>query len=408
MNFLTSINYLVFLILLTTCSNNSQLDSSLDIINLSDILEKPEEVKLSQFIQSIEYIPLEVTDQSILFGPLIEITEEFIIARNSGPSAMGPILLFDRKTGKFIRGIGKSGKGPEEFQMGNLTIYNIYNKSLYAIGYNRDIKEYDTKGKFLGSFKLPITVDDKVPKGFGIPNINLDEYLSSDIFVSYVKNSIGWDKRRIVLFTKDSIIKVFPNYLFWEREDWTTFSSFGGSNFFRWNGNLNFKEVYNDTVFQITKSSLIPRFVLNTEGHRPTPELQGSGFRSSTELPERLAKYFMIGGLCENENYLFFRFGYGKSYYTCVFNKISKKASLCSQTDSKQSAFIDDINGFMPIWPQKITNHNEMIYRLDPEKIIKWILENPEKANTLGKNMDWIKNYSETSNPVVVIAKLKK
>lgn len=402
---MNNINLLVLCLFIASCSHDLKKTSTLDIIDIPKALENQEDVKISEFIQGIEYIHLEETDQSLLLGPLIEVTDEYIIARNSGPSAMGPIILFDRETGKFIRTVGKSGRGPEEFQMGNSTIYNIYNKTLYGRGYNHDIKEYDLDGSFLGSFKLPLMIDEKVPEQFGTPSINLDQYLSSDIFVASINNSIGWDKRRIILFTRDSIIKVFPNYLFWERKDWGSSTRIGGTSFFRWNDNLSMKEVFNDTVFQITITSLIPRFVFLTGGHNPPPEVQGQII--SADFSTEMAKYFLIGNIFENGNFLFFHLGYNKNSYTGFYNKVTKNTTICKLQSTNKSAFIDDINNFIPISPQKITQNNEMIYRLDPENILKWINENPEKAEALSKDMTWVNSILPTSNPVTIIAKFK-
>jgi len=400
---MANIKNLVILLLLVSCSNNIKKTSSLDLINISDALKNTEEVKLSQFIQSIEYVHLEESNQTFLYYPLIEVTDDYIIARNSGPSAMGPILLFDRKTGKFVRAVGKSGRGPEEFQMGNLTIYNIYKRTLYAIGYNNDIKEYDTDGKFVGSFKLPVMIDEKVAEKFGTPGIHLDQYLNKKVFVACIQNNIGWDKRRIVLFTRDSIIKIFPNYLFWERKDWKYVNSFGmNPSFFRWEDKLNVKEEFNDTIFQITTNSLIPRFIFQLRGLNPPLQLQEQSINF-----EKIAKYYFINQIFENSYYLFFQLGYGKNVYTGFFNKTTKKTTICKLQDTNKSAFLDDINGFMQIRPQKITQNNEMIFKLEAMDIIKWIKENPEKVKTFGKNMDWLKTISEASNPVIVIAKFK-
>lgn len=402
-------------IFIISCSNSSKETSGLDRIKISEALENQREVNLSQFVESIEYIQLEETDQTVLFYPIIEVTDEFIIARNSGPSALGPILLFDRESGNFIRGVGKSGRGPGEFQMGNPRLYNIFSKTLYGLAYSHnEIQEYDTDGNFLGTIKLPIMIDEKVPAEWGVPSIHLNQYLDNEVFVSCIFNTTGWDKRKIILFTRDSIIKIFPNYLFWERKNWRSMNSIGNNpSFFRWKDKLSVKEEFNDTVFQITKSSLNPRYVFQTDGFGPPPELQDIGVGVNIDeyakyYHDELAKYYFIKDICENDLYLFFQIEYEKKKYTGFYNKTDKTTTICKLLENNISAFIDDINDFMPIRPQKITLNNEMILKLEAEDIVKWINNNPDKLLRIGKNMDWLKSVSPASNPVIVIAKLKK
>jgi hypothetical protein len=387
-----------------SCSNNSSKTANLDIIDIPYALENPKDVNLSQFVKSIEYIQLEETDQTMLFLPLIEVTDDFIIARNSGPSAMGPILLFDRKTGKFIRGVGKSGRGPGEFQMGNSTIYNIYSKTLYGLSYSHnDILEFGTDGNFLGNIKLPIMIDEKVDPKMGTPGINLNQYLKEDLFIASIQNFTGWDKRRLIIFSRDSIIKIFPNYLFWNRSNWQYLNSIGmNSNFFRWNDQLSFKEEFNDTIFQITENSLIPRFVFLTGGLNPQPELMEQ--RIDLDI---LAKYYFIKDITENNDYLFFQLQYEKKMYTCVFDKKNKSTIMCRLHDGNKSAIVDDINGFMPIRPRIITQNDEMIFKLEADDITTWVKANPEKVKALAKNMEWVNSISPVNNPVIVIAKFK-
>jgi hypothetical protein len=174
-------------------------------------------------------------------------------------------------------------------------------------------------------------------------------------------------------------------------------------NYFRWKEKLSVKAEFNDTVFQITSINLIPRFVFQTDGFIPPPELQ----EHRIDFDE-LAKYYFIKDICENDLYLFFQIEYEKKKYTGFYNKTDKTTTICKLPENNISAFIDDINDFMPIRPQKITPNSEMILRLEGEDIAKWLKNNPDKLLRIGKNMDWLKSVSSASNPVIVIAKLKK
>ena len=85
------------------------------VLNLAESFSRQKEVPLSQFVDKISYIPLETNPEALI--PEVsyyEVTDEFVIVKTSA-RGIQHILLFDRNTGKFIREIGKQGRGPGEF-----------------------------------------------------------------------------------------------------------------------------------------------------------------------------------------------------------------------------------------------------------------------------------------------------
>lgn len=390
---------LVILLLLTACGNDRS-ETDLFIVNLAEAFGNPQEVRLSEFATSIEYIHLEETEKSILFMPIIEVTDDYIIARSSGPSAESPIPIFDRHTGKFVRTIGKIGRGPGEFRIGNVTLYNHINEHIYGIGYNKNVVVYDLKDTYIESFKLPIFTDDRVPEWFGTPSIKFDQYLDQNTFVAHINNTTGIDNRFVVLFNKDSIIKIFPNYQIWERSNWRSSNSFGNANFYHWNNTLNMKSEFNDTLFQITSDSLIPRFVFILDGYSPPPNLQEQGLDQ-----ENISKYFFLSNIFETSGYLFFQLRFDGKFYSCYFDKATKKTIVSNTISDNGFAFIDDISGFIPFRPEKISSNYEMIYRIDAGKVIEWKRKNPDKLTD--KAFDWVNKITLESNLVIAIAKLK-
>jgi hypothetical protein len=48
-----------------------------------------------------------------------------------------------------------------------------------------------------------------------------------------------------------------------------------------------------------------------------------------------------------------------------------------------------------------------MIAVLSPIEILHWLENNQDKANRLREEMQWLNDLTETSNPVIVIAKCK-
>ena len=80
---------------------------------------------LSYFSDDIEYIPL---DSQVLIGytRTIEILDSLIFV-----STFSPGLLLYNIDGKFIRQIGRKGKGPGEYEYCNFFAINISNQQIY-------------------------------------------------------------------------------------------------------------------------------------------------------------------------------------------------------------------------------------------------------------------------------------
>ena len=109
----------------------------------------------------------------------------------------------------------------------------------------------------------------------------------------------------------------------------------------------------------------------------------------------------------ENPDYLFFQLFFQNKSHTSFYNKNKNTTTVCMTSDGSVSALTDDINGFMPVVPEGFTQNNEMISILKPKDIIDWIHKNPEKAALLEQRFEWLKNITEFSNPIVLIAKCK-
>lgn len=114
-----------------------------------------EKLFYSSFVDSIAYIPLETTEESLL-GEIrdILITDSLIFVL---PEERTSIYLFDH-AGNFLRKIKKAGMGPGEYSVINQFSYNKKRKSL-AIASHKII-EYDLFGNLKNEFTTPYHVSD--------------------------------------------------------------------------------------------------------------------------------------------------------------------------------------------------------------------------------------------------------
>ena len=155
--------------------------------------------------------------------------------------------------------------------------------------------------------------------------------------------------------------------------------------FYLWDNRVNFIETYCDTLYQITKETLIPRYFFSW-GRYNAP------YSKQLEIKENghYYDYFYIIDIDENKNNIFLRIFFNKLEYLAFIEKENSKVTFCKIGDSGLSGFKDDIDDLMDVIPQDITPNNEMIYIIQPATVIKWLKENPEKASQARNKIQWI------------------
>jgi hypothetical protein len=382
-----------------------------EIIDLIKVIQNERDVPLSQFVTTLEYVPLELTPEAgISYIRKIYLTDNFIIVRHDSPGSANPLLLFDRKSGKFIRQLGKKGRGPEEFTIPFDCFYNPFDKKIYTYGSMKSsVKTYNLDGKYLETIITPVINESSINK-----NLPVDAFIDSETYAGYISNSTGQVRTRLVMFSRKEVIASFPNF-----EKWSSDQVAIGQDplFFKWENQVSFKERSNDTVFCISGANLIPRYVLNSGNYRYPYHF------SREEAIEQMTKpkdYFETSNIFENSNYLFFDLATKNKpiennpssfimvHNLCIFDKSTKSTVACKVDVNNNSGLADDINNFMAISPLSITDNNELVAVLEATKIIKWKKENQAKFVELKAKLPWLDKINELDNPVVVIAKCKK
>ena len=106
-------------------------------INLADHLSDcGEELSMSLFMEDVEYIKPETTDQSLIgYISKIQLTPHFLFVKSDGENSL--IKMFSRD-GTYIRSLGKLGQGPGETNtiLGfSATDSLVYVKAAYRSGF---------------------------------------------------------------------------------------------------------------------------------------------------------------------------------------------------------------------------------------------------------------------------------
>jgi len=401
MKTITSITLMLLLFSCVGKQNEGNVPTTIFVFNA---LENMENTYLSMFVDNVAYVQLESSEKSFInIQPMIELTEDFIVVRNWVRGEAPLLLLFDRENGKFLREIGKIGRGPDEYSLVPTNYFNQTQKIIYTIGSNNNILTYNLQGQVKDNFKIPEQFNTDVE---GIPvtvtSALFDAYLDSNTFVSYVQNYTGYEKKKIILFNKDTITKIYPNYLSWERTPSRNINVISPI-FYHFDNRLFFKEPYNDTLFEVKHNELNPRFIFSLGKNGIPYALQNEYITSGKSINATSVHNFT-----ENNNYLFFTIFKDKKSYLSYYDKSKKSLHVSKGTDSQPSSIIDDINDFLPITKFHINERNELISYFEALSIRKWLDANPDKSKSLSKMYPWLKDFDDTGNPVIMIAKCKE
>lgn len=376
--------------------------SSLIVFDLEKAFSRQSEVPLSKFLNSINYVTLETNPHSIIgrFAHF-EVTDDYIIVRDN--SIPKQILLFDRKTGKFIKSIGKYGRGPNEYSRFSYIPYDPDKRVLYAVNSLRQLLVYNLSDSDVEIIKTPDLVGSGEIIQLKKQEMSFDIMMDDKIFVGYFINPLGMEKNVLALFTKDEVLKIFPNYQALK----TMSHGVGGlmndnHTIYRQDNKIYFLEVFSDTLFQLTRDSLVPRYYFKMGKFNVTWQINAT-------MDHKLGmNYFYMLGIDESTKYLFINTLFKGTQYLGYVDKLNNTVTFCKLNSSGVSAFKDDISGLLDVRPVDITEKKEMVYIIKPLDLIKWFKENPEKAAAARKSCPWIKDIDEFSNPVIAIGSCKE
>lgn len=392
----TSLSIGLFLLIIPTLFAQGGIKSNLTVINLAESFSRQQEVPLSRFVDIITYVSLENSPQVKIGGSVYyEVTDEYIIVRQRGEYERHQILLFDRNSGKFIREIGKEGQGPDEFTYHCFIPFNPSKKELYARGAGREILVYDLLGRNKDKINIPDIKDENgnVVR-LSTKNIYFENILDDNIFVGNFSNTYGNEKSRVILLSKEGILKIFPNYqALIQPINFIPHINKANANYYSWNNKLYYLEAFCDTLYQVTKSSLVPRYYFDCGKYNVT------WTKLADEGVSNLSHYFLITDIDENNNYIFIKVLYEDKNYTGFIEKKTNVVTFCKTNISGISGFKDDINGLMDVVPEDITPNNEMVYIIQPYELFLWLNGKPEIAALVRDKMSWLKDLAIFNDP---------
>lgn len=401
---------IIIYFLIYSCGSPEVIQNKFSSINIADNIGKGYILNLSEIAEKIDYIPLETNNFSMIeeIRSIFYSSDHFII--RSIVSETEKIYIFD-KDGKTFSVINKKGRGPDEYTM----IYSIdVNKDTLTILSVNKINEYTFNGKLIRS----ILIDNvKMPFGYSqVEKLDGCHYILTPILGTqrqYKYSAVILDNKanfKLLFSYPESEVEIAKNSNSYTK-------SLKSVNIFSYKG-LG-KAISGDNEYILTHNKSYQRidtiYKINFGKYQVTKE--------NIATKNKISKIVsIVHPPLESENYIFFNISLsgaahkpmkmrsrsGRDYIlpsSCsIYDKRDGSFRLIDQPEDYQKGFIDDFEGGPAFWPQHISGDEHMVSFINAMDFIEYA-QTHKVSDKFKKIADGLK---ESSNPVVVLVKLKK
>jgi hypothetical protein len=382
----------LLLSMVTSCQNQNNEkngeSTTLFRIDVKKVIESKNEVPLSEVATGVQYIPLE-TNKDIYLSEIvsISITESYIFVLDNKSN----LLQFGRN-GKYICKIGNMGHGPGEYIFIHGFVASEKMNTIVVSDESRLIR-YDMTGNYI-AFSNHIG-------SFCIENC-------PDRFAFYKASHTQRPENLIVTDQNLVELKKYVN------NNPKPKSSRGNlkAPLYSFNGNLFFKEHYNDTLFMIKDSIKEPYAIIEEKDMIMDNSLEIDPFN----VPKIYDNKLTTENIFESNKYMLVSYIQGSrmpgtkiGYIRLLLNKDSNNA-LCLEGGT----FSNDVDGGFNFWPNIIFSDNTLVRHINAIEFKAHVASEafknstpkyPEKKRELEKLAN---SLSNDDNPVLMLVKLKE
>jgi len=345
--------------------------TDIPVLDVEKAMTNPVDFDLAEYIDEIKYVKLETRPDCLVGGinRVLDINDEYYL------SSWNQLYKFS-STGRFIRQIGKLGRGPAEFGMISEMSYNKVQNELCISDYDEIVK-YDTCGNFIKRGKLQtlgrlatFKINDKGNYLFKMPHA---------------------PKEKIALNVYDenlSILKTFSNSII--REKGISFQA----RLACFNKKIYYNSLVNDTIFSIDESLKRKAEMILDYGRFKIQPNQMEYNASSFKKGYNIVSFYIGNNIC-----LFSLFR-GMKYkgYFLYFNKKEKivNPKIISK-DLKLGIVINSLE-----WQIEDFCNGNMILSIDPVEL----LDNMDKIKD-PELLKMCKNLKEEDNVILASVHIK-
>lgn len=340
------------------------------------------------------------------------------------------IFIFS-KEGHLLKKFGTMGRGPGEYQfIRNLTLMDdsrICFASLY------DLFEFNINGDFLNKYKDIFRIDTD-------SRFSMFCLIDDSLLFCHVQSTKGDASIKAALINKQGRIKQsYRNYTPFTRQK-IGIGTEGRAYFYRYNNDIFYKDVYNDTLFQLSKKyELIPKYVFEPGKYKETLSDRAKPFEEQDPT-----NYIHFNGIFQTKRYIILSYDFGK-YFPAkrltprVLNlpsgeqvsSLTNTQEMIGVLDQKTKSFVfskptnsdnrltttgiyNDLDGGPRFVPNEMINDSTMVMFLTATDLKNYLNSNdfktsvckyPEKKKELQKLGNGL---TEFDNPVLMFVTFNK
>ena len=351
---------------------------------------------LSELSSDIRYLKLETRPECMIDQVMKVLVDNNLVFVHSHSNPAGHLFIFSN-SGKFIRQIGKQGRGPGEYSSVHDFTIDRENKKIYLIDSMGKLFVYDYSGKCLKTEKI-------VSEPSGITYYNNHLFMVQSWPTYFLNNGFAVTIRDLE-HNKSDLKLINRKYIKFDKQIQNVVYD---SNFWFSSNNQNsvsLIEAKFDTLYHISvdgKTEAKYLFDLTNK----TPQ----NLYFVQEYDDALTKYSSYSLIIETDNYIILRILHRSQFYLYFFNKSTGKL-LKQNTNMLKQNIYNDFDGGLPFTPRGLVDKNVIFAIQSPSKI-KEKLENPDKLmikNTAAYTYikDLTKDAEITDNPILVFVTLR-
>jgi hypothetical protein len=206
------------------------------------------------------------------------------------------------------------------------------------------------------------------------------------------------------IYILDSTFQIKKNHFPYKIKNHSMGLAFSfGQHFSRYNDKYLFMESFNDTIYQIDSSKIIPKYLLDFGGNEESVDLYNIQREKIPELLNKLKGVYMPGNFVETKEWISFTYFFGQKLHNCIYYKDSESVF--------SGILIDDLTGCVGYYK---TNSIDKMYYVVDYGLVNSHLDYVEKHITEfpGKYFEKVLNLKEkmepNGNPIIHEVVLKK
>lgn len=378
--------YIYILILFVAfygCSGDARIMDDNAIIIDIPMKKENYEFRLSEFVDSISYIPLETND-SCLIGSMDKLLVTDCYYYVVDKEITSSIFCFDKK-GKFIRKVGQKGIGKGEYV--SIDDVNVYNNKIYVL--DSDLMKF-----FIftleGELEKEIKVD-YIAETFTVID---DSWICLFFDFKHNSNLLRHDKYPNLLFLNIKNGTKIPDLYFDSNMDTSGIISLYAN--FTSDGTLIVP--LNDTIYQVSPPNNLRRIYMLQFADKYVGNKKNYLDKLASEKVEayQAEKYYqnlpVLARVLNTNSYTLFFYTLKPYYYWGIYNR-----QTCKYTEAscyQRNPIINDIDSVADFSPY-VAYKNILYGCVQPMEI-------KNKLSSL-----WSQSLSEEDNPLITIMKLK-